>query len=150
MPEYWARRAITVLVTPVGLALISATRLLIISNYNVTTAITVAESGGYVNTFLGSLIPLVPVFMPYLALLLLAFRRFILCALTIVATALISPVAHPPVMVLRYFDDYWISTFHWIYIHLIDAAAIALGIWVVTLMIPWRDLHGHWVHGLFG
>ena len=53
------------LVTPVGLALISAVRLLIISNYNVTTAVTVAESGGYINTFLGSLIPLVPVLMPY-------------------------------------------------------------------------------------
>jgi hypothetical protein len=149
MPEYWIRRAITVLVTPVGLALISATRLLIISNYNVTTAVTVAESGGYVNTFLGSLIPLVPAFMPYLALLLLAFRRFILCTLTIAATALISPVVRPPATALRYFDDYWISTFHWIYIHLAYAAVIVLGIWIISLRIPWRDLHGHWMHGFF-
>lgn len=103
MPEDWARRALRILVTPVGLALLSAVRLLIVSNYNVTTAVTVAESGGYVNTFLGSLIPLVPVFMPYLALVFLAFRRFVLCALTVVATALISPVVPSPSIILGYF-----------------------------------------------
>jgi hypothetical protein len=150
MPEYWARRAFRVLATPVGLALISAVRLLIISNYNVTTAVTVAESGGYVNTFLGSLIPLVPVFMPYLALIFLAFRRFILCALTVVATALISPVVRPPVAALHDFDNYWIGAFHWMSLNIVDAAAIAFGIWVATLMIPWRYLRGSWLHLLLG
>lgn len=150
MPEYWARRAIRVLVTPVGLALIAAVRLLIISNYNVTTAVTVAESGGYVNTFLGSLIPLVPAFLPYLALVFLAFRRFILCALTIVATALISPVVRPPIAALRNFDDYWISAFHWVYLNLVAAATIAFGIWVITIMIPWHLFRGSWLHLLLG
>jgi hypothetical protein len=150
MPEYWARRAISVLATPVGLALISAVRLLIISNYNVTTAVTVAESGGYVNTFLGSLIPLVPVFMPYLALIFLAFRRFILCALAVVATVLISPVVRPPTAALHDFDDYWLSAFHWMSLNIIDAAAIAFGIWVATLMIPWRYFRGSWLHLLLG
>lgn len=150
MPEYWARRAIRVLATPVGLALISAVRLLIISNYNVTTAVTVAESGGYVNTFLGSLIPLVPVFMPYLALIFLAFRRFILCALTVVATVLISPVVRPPVAALHEFDDYWISAFHWMSLNIVDAATIAFGIWVATLMIPWRYFRGSWLHLVLG
>jgi hypothetical protein len=111
MPEYWARRAFRVLATPVGLALIAAVRLLIISNYNVTTAVTVAESGGFVNTFLGSLIPLVPVLMPYLALVFLAFRRFILCAFAIVATALISPVVRPSVVTLSYLDYYWFAIY---------------------------------------
>jgi hypothetical protein len=132
------------------LALISAVRLLIISNYNVTTAVTVAESGGYVNTFLGSLIPLVPVFMPYLALIFLAFRRFILCALTVVATALISPVVRPPVAALHDFDGYWISAFHWMYLNLLGAAVIVFGIWVATLMIPWRYIRGSWLHLLLG
>jgi hypothetical protein len=145
MPEYWVRRAVTVLVTPVGLALIAAVRLLIVSNYNVTTAVTVAESGGYVNTFLGSLIPLVPAFLPYLALWFLAFRRFILCALTIVATALISPAVRPPVAALRYFDEYWTIAVRWTSVHLAFAAAIAFGIWV----LPWHYLRGHWVHWLF-
>jgi hypothetical protein len=111
MPNYAIRRAIALLVTPVGLALIAAVRLLIISNYNVTTAVTVAESGGFVNTFLGSLIPLVPVFMPYLALVFLAFRRFILCAFAIMATALISPVVRPSVVTLSYLDYYWFAIY---------------------------------------
>lgn len=146
MPEYWFHRAITVLIAPVGLAFISAVRLLIISNYNVTTAVTVAGSGGYVNTFLGSLIPLVPAFMPYLALVFLAFRRFILCALAIVATALISPVVRPPVTALRRFDNDWISIFRWMDLHLADAVLIGAGIWVVAALVPWHHVQGHWVH----
>lgn len=140
MPNFAIRRAIALLVTPVGLALISAVRLLIISNYNVTTAVTVAESGGFVNTFLGSLIPLVPVFMPYLALAFLAFRRFILCALAIMATALISPVIRPSVVTLRYFDNYWFT----VYGHLHGALlAIALGIVACGLVaVVWGDSDG--------
>jgi hypothetical protein len=136
-------------VTPVGLALISAVRLLIISNYNVTTAVTVAESGGYVNTFLGSLIPLVPVLLPYLALVFLAFRRFILCAFAIVGTALISPVVvRPSVLTLGYFDNYWVSTFHSMYGHVNEAlSAIALAILIGGLILPWRDFTG-WVYTL--
>jgi hypothetical protein len=146
MPEYAIRRAMALLVTPVGLALISAVRLLIVSNYNVTTAVTVAESGGYINTFLGSLIPLVPVLMPYLALAFLAFRRFILCALAIMATALISPVVRPSVVTLRYFDNYWFTT----YGHLHSALpVIALAIVVCGLLIAWGGLEGffaaYWV-----
>jgi hypothetical protein len=139
MPNFAIRRAIALLVTPVGLALISAVRLLIISNYNVTTAVTVAESGGFVNTFLGSLIPLVPVFMPYLALAFLVFRRFILCALAIMATALISPVIRPSVVTLRYFDNYWFT----VYGHLHGALlAIALGIVACGLVIVWGGSEG--------
>ena len=146
MPEYAIRRAMALLVTPVGLALISAVRLLIISNYNVTTAVTVAESGGYINTFLGSLNPLVPVLMPYLALAFPAFRRFILCALAIMATALISPVVRPSVVTLRYFDNYWFTT----YGHLHSALpVIALAIVVCGLLIAWGGSEGffaaYWV-----
>lgn len=149
MPEYAIRRAFRILVTPVGLALVAAVRLLIISNYNVTTAVTVAESGGYVNTFLGSLIPLVPAFMPYLALVFLAFRRFLLCAFTIVATALISPVVvRPSVLTLGYFDNYWVSTFHSIYGHVNEAlSAIAIGILICWLILPWGVFSG-WVYTL--
>jgi len=152
MPEYWIRRAFRILVTPVGLALLSAVRLLIISNYNVTTAVAVAESGGYVNTFLGSLIPLVPAFLPYLALGFLVFRRFILCALTIVATALISPVvARPSVVTLGYFDNYWFSAFRSIFGHVPDALpAIIVGIFIISiwwLIMPPGVLTG-WVYTL--
>lgn len=87
------RRWLTLLLSPVGILLISAGRLLIISNYNSTTATTVASSGGYVNTLLGSVIPLVPLFIPYVALLLLLFRQFMLGAIALVFTAFIAPTS---------------------------------------------------------
>jgi hypothetical protein len=86
-----SRRTIALLLSPIGLLLISATRLIIISDYNTTTATTVASSGGYVNTLLGTAIPLVPVFLPYLSVLLLLFRRYVLSILALAATAFISP-----------------------------------------------------------
>jgi hypothetical protein len=87
------RRWLTLLLSPLGLVLISAGRLLIISNYNTTTATTIASSGGYINTLLGSIIPLVPVFIPYVALLLLLFRQFTLSALTFAFAAFIAPTS---------------------------------------------------------
>jgi hypothetical protein len=87
------RRWLTLLLSPLGLVLISAGRLLIISNYNTTTATTIASTGGYINTLLGSIIPLVPIFIPYVALLLLLFRQFMLSALTFVFAAFIAPTS---------------------------------------------------------
>ena len=87
------RRWLTLLLSPLGLVLISAGRLLIISNYSGTTATTVASSGGYVNTLLGSIIPLVPIFIPYVALLLLLFRQFMLSVLTFIFAAFIAPTS---------------------------------------------------------
>jgi len=82
---------VALLLSPVGLLLISATRLLIISNYNSVTAMAIASSQGYLNTLLGTIIPMVPIFMPYLALLLLFSDRVIAGILAILATVLISP-----------------------------------------------------------
>jgi hypothetical protein len=81
--------------SPVGIIIIAAARLLIVSDYKVSTATAIVTSDGYVNTLLGSLIPAVPLFIPYLALILLFTRRFILGLLTLAAGALISPVAYP-------------------------------------------------------
>jgi hypothetical protein len=79
------------ILSPVGLLIIAAGRLIIVANFNTTTAVTIASSGGFVNTLLGSVIPMVPVFIPYLALFLLLFRRFLLSAMTFVLTVFISP-----------------------------------------------------------
>lgn len=79
------------LLSPIGLVLLSATRLFIISDYNTTTAVTVASSGGYVNTLLGSTVPLVPIFLPYVALILLLYRQFFLCIAAFLFTAFITP-----------------------------------------------------------
>jgi hypothetical protein len=78
------------ILSPLGVLLISITRLLIVSNYNVTTALTVASSGGYFNTLLGTLIPVAPIFMPYLALALLFLDRLVLGLLALFAAIFTS------------------------------------------------------------
>jgi hypothetical protein len=84
---------IALLLSPFGILLISITRLLIISNYNTTTASTVASSGGYVNTLIGTLIPIVPLAMPYFCIGLLMFDRAALAILALAAAVLTSPAA---------------------------------------------------------
>ena len=84
-------KSIALLLTPVGLIFIGAARLFIISDYNTTTAVTIASSGGYISTLLGSVIPLVPVFMPYAALLLLLFKKFLLSIIAFIFAVFITP-----------------------------------------------------------
>jgi hypothetical protein len=83
---------IALLLSPVGLLIISVTRLLIVSNYNPATALAIASSGGYADTLLGTVIPLIPIIMPYLALVFLFFNRVILAILAFAATVFVSPV----------------------------------------------------------
>lgn len=85
------KRSIALILSPVGLVLLSAARLIIVADYNTTTAVTIASSGGYINAFLGSVIPLIPVFAPYLALLLLLMRRFLLSIVVFIFAAFITP-----------------------------------------------------------
>lgn len=91
IPEPPKRRSIALILSPVGILLLSAARLIIVANYNTTTAVTIASSGGYVNAFLGSVIPLIPVFAPYFALILLLFRRFLLSIIVFIFAAFITP-----------------------------------------------------------
>jgi hypothetical protein len=107
MPEIWIRRSIILLLSPVGLLLISVTRLMIIADYNTTTAVTIASSGGYINTLLGTAIPLIPILLPYFAILLLLFRRFILSALAFGASILITPTRLAPITALNSFLLNW-------------------------------------------
>ena len=87
------RRSIALILSPVGVLLISAARLIIVANFNTTTAVTIASSSGFVNTLLGTVIPLIPVFMPYVALLLLLTRHFLLSIMTFIFAAFISPTS---------------------------------------------------------
>lgn len=91
IPEIPRRRSIALILSPVGILLLSAARLIIVANYNSTTAVTIASSGGYINAFLGSVIPLIPVFAPYFALVLLLFRRFLLSLVVFIFAAFITP-----------------------------------------------------------
>jgi hypothetical protein len=82
---------IALLLSPAGLLFIAVARLLIVSDYNPVTASAIVSSGGYVDTLLGTTIPLVPIILPYVALALLFFNRVIAGILALVATAFISP-----------------------------------------------------------
>jgi hypothetical protein len=86
-------RSIALLLSGPGLLLLSAARLLIISNYNSTTAVTVASSGGFVNTLLGTVIPLVPVFLPWIALCLVLSKHFLLSIIAFAAAGALSPTS---------------------------------------------------------
>jgi|HubBroStandDraft_4_1064222.scaffolds.fasta_scaffold73406_3 hypothetical protein len=117
------RRSATIalIISPAGILIIAATRLLIISDYNVTTAAAILTSSGYINTLLGTVLPVVQVFMPYLVLVLLFFRRFILSLLAALAAALISPTVFSRAMdaaIARsdlHAIENWISHNWWIY-----------------------------------
>jgi hypothetical protein len=87
--------------SPVGIILISATRLLIVSDYKATTATAIVSSDGYVNTLLGTLIPVVPLLIPYLALILLFTQRFIVGLLALAVAALVSPSTYSHAAALR-------------------------------------------------
>jgi hypothetical protein len=96
---------IALIASPVGLLLVSVIRLLIVADYNPATASAIVSSGGYVDTLVGTIIPLVPIFVPYLALLLLFFNRVIPGLLTLLATAFMSPVLPSPTAVHLATDD---------------------------------------------
>jgi hypothetical protein len=84
---------LALLLSPVGVILVAATRLMIVSDYNSNTALAILRSAGYVNTLLGSVIPLVPILMPWIALLLLWLNQMIASLLAFAAALLISPAA---------------------------------------------------------
>jgi len=104
------KKSLALILSPAGLLLISAARLIIVANFNTTTAVTIASTGGFVNTLLGTVIPLVPAFMPYLALLLLLFRRFLLSIMTFVFAAFISPTSISLVEGFGIAKTYWDRT----------------------------------------
>lgn len=66
---------------------------MIVSDYNSNTALAILHSGGYVNTLLGSIIPLVPILMPWIALLLLWLNQMVASLLAFGAALLICPAA---------------------------------------------------------
>lgn len=82
--------------------LASIVRLLLVSNYQTTTAVAVASGAGPLSTLIGSLIPVVQVFLPILTLVLFILTLFnlknghggkilIVAVCSLVATFLITP-----------------------------------------------------------
>jgi hypothetical protein len=122
---------VALLLSPAGLLLVSVIRLLLIAHYDTTTALAIASSGGYVNTLFGSVIPIIPLLLPYIAMVLLFSGRVILGLLAAVATCLVSPTTVRLSTVLQTSSGAWhrISTGGWIY------AFVGLGVLVVLLLL---------------
>jgi hypothetical protein len=127
------RRSIALILSPVGLLLISAGRLIIVANFNTTTAVTIASSGGFINTLLGTSIPLIPIFLPYVALLLLLTRHFLLSIITFIFAAFISPTSITAAESLIVAEAYWNET-----VAVFDNyQALALVILIVVFIAVW-------------
>jgi len=77
--------------SPAVLLFASATRLLLISDYDTTTATTIATNGGIVGTLLGTVVPLLPPYLPIITILLVATRQWALAVFAGCATVLLSP-----------------------------------------------------------
>lgn len=77
--------------SPIIVAFLAAVRLLVICNYDPTTATRMAETGGIIGTLLGTIVPLLPPYMPLVFVVLIIFRRWFLTLLSGAATALVSP-----------------------------------------------------------
>jgi hypothetical protein len=84
------------ILSPSVLLFISAVRLLIIANYDPTTADAIASSTGVVGTLLGTLIPIVPAFLPLLTMVMMIFRKPVLLAFAVLGTVLVSPAYATP------------------------------------------------------
>jgi len=87
--------------SPIVVLFASAVRLLLISNYDTSTATLMASSGGIIGTLLGTVVPLLPAFLPALLVLVVIFRRWRLAILTGLAVALVSPAYEAPITIYR-------------------------------------------------
>ncbi|MDG4788499.1 hypothetical protein O7626_21600 [Micromonospora sp. WMMD1102] len=74
--------------SPIVVLLATATRLIVIANYDAATAIAIASTTGAVGSVMGTVIPLLPTLFPLLFLLLILYRKFMAAILAGAATAL--------------------------------------------------------------
>jgi hypothetical protein len=96
MPSSRVSKAVrNAILSPGVLVFIAGVRLLIIANYDPTTASSIASSSGIVGTLLGTLIPIIPILLPLLALTLFVFRKPLLLLFALFGTALVSPTYSP-------------------------------------------------------
>jgi hypothetical protein len=108
--------------------------LLIVSNYNPETALAIASSGGYADTLLGTVIPLIPIIMPYLALVFLFFNRVILGVLAFVATVFVSPVAVARSSVGNIVDRDWHFILHAPVLIIIIMSVLAVAVLLLLIV----------------
>jgi len=83
------------LYSPFVILIASGTRLLLIDNYDTTTATAIAAAGGVVGTLLGTIVPLLPPLLPIICLGAAVARKGLALLFATLATALISTTYAP-------------------------------------------------------
>lgn len=79
--------------SPFVVLMLIGTRLIIVSNYNTETAVTLLRSGGTLDTVLGSVIPLLPLLLPTVFILFLILRQWYGAAVAAVCSLLVATLA---------------------------------------------------------
>jgi hypothetical protein len=125
---------IALLLSPAGLLFIAVARLLIVSDYNPATATAIASSDGYVNTLLGTTIPLVPIILPCLALALLFFNRIIPGLLALLGVVFISPTTVGRSALASLVDRDWHQVVHANVIAVIGIVVLAAVFFLLLLL----------------
>lgn len=155
--SFLARRASLVralLLSPLVILFASAVRLLLVSDYDTTTATAIASTVGITGTLLGTLVPLLPPFLPLLVVLVTFAQRWTLAVLAAGATLLISPAYSrglraswdetyaQTVSALRFVFDYDFSSLREQY-PLATGSAVICGVTAILLAprraVPWRS-----------
>ncbi|MGW6444671.1 hypothetical protein [Lentzea sp. NPDC055074] len=70
-------------------------RLVVVCNYDTTTAIALISSKGLVGTLVGGLASMLPVYLPAAVVVLLVFRQWTLASFVLLATLLLAPLDKP-------------------------------------------------------
>jgi hypothetical protein len=78
------------LISPIVIFLLGATRLLLVSNYDSDTAVTLFRLGGITDTITGTTLPLLPLILPLLFVTLLAVRAYWVAAVSGVCCLLVA------------------------------------------------------------
>lgn len=86
-----SRRMKALLMSPLVVLIAAATRLIVISNGDTTVASSIARAGGVTGSLLGTVIPLLPPYLPLLVLIFVLYRRLVLAAVIAFAALLVSP-----------------------------------------------------------
>ena len=79
--------------SPLVVVMLIGTRLIIVSDYNTETAVTLLRSGGTLDTVLGSVIPLLPLLLPSVFVVLLILRQWYGAAVAAACSFLVATLS---------------------------------------------------------
>jgi hypothetical protein len=86
--KQWNLRALVA--SPIVILIFMGTRLLIVSNYDTNTAVTILNQGGIWATFAGSALPMLPLLLPTIAVSLLIVRAYYASTIAFISSLLVA------------------------------------------------------------